>query len=108
MPYKDRHQMAQLLNDTGLMFQYHKPVEDLKKAEAYYRAAMEWSQNGYWDTYGNLMKVLEAQQRWQDAYDFALDCAEGLKNEDGSPNETHRATARGKATELEAKLPKDK
>ncbi len=106
MAYKDRHQMAQVLNDTGLMFQYHKPVEDLKKAEAYYRLAMDWSENGYGDAYGNWIKILEGAGRWQEAYDLATACAEGLKNEDGTPNETGRATARGDAEKYAKKLPK--
>lgn len=107
LPYKDRHQMAQVLNDTGLMFQYYDETRDLKRAESYYRRAMEWTNHGYWDTYGNLTKILEAQQRWQDAYDFATACAEGLMtDENGAPFETGRATARGDALRYQSKMQK--
>ena len=106
IPYRDRHQYAQVLNDTGLMYQYYPPVKDAAKAESYYRRAMEWTQHGYWDAYGNLMKLLREQERWQDAYDFASTCAEGLKNENGEADATSRATAAGDAAKLEEKLPK--
>jgi tetratricopeptide (TPR) repeat protein len=103
--YRERHAYAQMLNDTGLMYQYYAPVRDLEKAEVYYRRAMEWSQNGYWDTYGNVVKILTAQGRWKEAYSFAMDCAEGIKGEDGSPNETRRAAARADAERFKAKIP---
>ncbi len=37
---------------------------------------------------------------------FAIACGEGLKKENGEADETMRATARGKASQLESKLPK--
>ena len=106
VPYADRHGFAQIHNDTGLMFWYYPETKDVAKAESHYKEAMAWSQNGYWDTYGNLLKLYEAQGRFKEAYDLAMDCAEGLKNPDGTPNDTWRATARGDAQRLEAKLPK--
>ena len=108
VPYPERHANAQILNDTGLMFQYEPANLDLKKAEAYYRRAMEWTQYGYWDAFGNLNKILQTEGRWQEAYDFAAACAEGIKKEDGTPNESFRATCAGVRDKLEAKLPKDK
>jgi tetratricopeptide (TPR) repeat protein len=104
IPYATRHAYAQVLNDTGLMFQYYPEVEDLAKAEAYYRRAQEWTQHGYWDAYGNLMKILVAKERWQDAVEYAEACAEGLKNESGESNETYRATAAGEAEKLRKRL----
>ncbi len=103
-PYPTRHGWAQILNDTGLMFQYYDATRDLGKAEAYYRKAMEWTQHGYWDAYGNLMKILKAASRWQDAFDFATACADGIKKENGEPNESFRGTCRGEAEMLAKKL----
>lgn len=108
IPYKDRHVYAQILNDTGLMFQYEPANLNLAKAEDFYKKAMEWTQFGYWDAYGNMMKIYVAQGRWQEAYDFAASCAEGIKKEDGTPNQTFRATCAAARDQLEAKLPKDK
>lgn len=107
VPYEERHINAQILNDTGLMFQYEPPIRDYKKAEAYYRRAMEWTQFGYWDAFGNLIKILKEQQRWKDAYDFAAACAEGIKMNTGAPNETQRATCAAVRDSLQAKLGKD-
>jgi hypothetical protein len=107
VPYKDRHAYAQVLNDTGLMFQYYPPVEDLWKAESYYRRAMEWSEDGYWDAYTNLMKLFDAQERHEEAFDFAVACADGIKTESGEPQETYRATCRGDAERLARKLGKE-
>jgi cytochrome c-type biogenesis protein CcmH/NrfG len=106
VPYRDRHGFAQIHNDAGLMFQYYPETKDLAKAEAHYKEALAWSQNGYWDTYGNLLKLYEAADRIKDAHELAVDCADGLKNPDGSSNETWRGTARGDAIRLEGKLPK--
>jgi len=104
VPYRDRHAYAQVLNDTGLMFHYYPPVEDLRKAEKYYRAALEWTEDGYWDAYTNLMKVLDTAERHDEALDLALACAEGIKTESGEPQETFRATCRGDAERLAKKL----
>jgi tetratricopeptide (TPR) repeat protein len=106
VPYGRRHTYAQILNDTGLMYHYYDSIRDLAKAESYYRQAQDWSEFGYWDAYTNLMKILEAQQRYEDAVDYAGSCAEGLKNEDGTPNETYRQTARGDAARMESKVRK--
>ena len=54
------------------------------------------------------MKIYVAQGRWQEAYDLAASCAEGIKKEDGTPNQTFRATCAAARDQLEAKLPKDK
>jgi tetratricopeptide (TPR) repeat protein len=111
-PWAERQSAAQVWNDAGVMYQYYVSPPDLKKAESYYRAAQEWSDSGYWDAYTNLMKILRAQERWKDAYDYALDCGgepggtTGLKKADGTPDPTLRATALGEAKSLEARLPK--
>ena len=107
VPYAERHTYAQILNDTGLMFQYEPTNLNLGVAEGYYRRAMEWTQHGYWDTYGNLIKLLTAQGRWKDAFEFAAACAEGIKKADGTPNETFRATCAAQRDLLEKKVPAD-
>ena len=104
IPYPTRHANAQLINDAGVMYDSETATPNPKKAETYYRSAQEWSQNGYWDAYNNLNKILVAEGRWKDAYEYARDCAEGLKNSDGTPNETWRGTARGDAAKYKAKL----
>ncbi len=106
IPYRDRNGFAQVLNDTGLMFQYYPEVKDLKKAEAYYRRAMEWTDHGYWDAYGNMMKLYEEENRTEEAMDFALACAEGIKQETGEPQEAFRSKARADAEALAKKLGK--
>ena len=106
VPYRDRHGFAQVLNDTGLMFQYYPETRDLKKAESYYRQAMEWTAYGYWDAYGNMMKILEGAGRFEEAKDFAESCAEGIKQESGEPQESFRGTCRGDAERLAKKLGK--
>ena len=106
VPYRERHGFAQVLNDTGLMFQYYPETRDLKKAESYYVRALEWTSNGYWDAYGNLMKILEPAGRIEEAKDLAEACAEGIKQENGEPQETFRGTCRGDAERLAKKLAK--
>lgn len=100
IPYADRHGFAQVLNDTGLMFQYYPPVQDLRKAEKYYRMAMDWTEFGYWDVYGNMMKLLDAEKRLEDAAIFAENCAEGIKQQDGTPQDTFRKIAQADAERL--------
>jgi len=100
IPYADRHGFAQVLNDTGLMFQYYPPTVDLRRAEKYYRMATDWTEFGYWDVYGNMMKLLEAEKRLEDAAIFAENCAEGIKQQDGTPQDTFRKIAAADADRL--------
>lgn len=104
VPYPDRHGFAQVLNDTGLMFQYYPEVRDLRKAESYYRKAMDWTEYGYWDAYGNLLKILEAENRLEDAAIWAENCAEGVKKADGTPEETFRKICAADAERLKKTL----
>ena len=104
VPYPDRHGFAQVLNDTGLMFQYYPETRDLRKAESYYRKAMDWTEYGYWDAYGNLLKILEAENRLEDAAIWAENCAEGVKKADGSPEETFRKICAADAERLKKSL----
>ena len=74
--------------------------QDLRKAEKYYRMAMDWTEFGYWDVYGNMMKLLEGEKRLEDAAVFAENCAEGIKRQDGTPEETFRKIAQADAERL--------
>lgn len=104
LPYGDRHGFAQVLNDTALMFQYYPALQDFRKAEKYYRMAMDWTEYGYWDAYGNLMKILAAEQRLEDAAIWAENCAEGIKQQDGTPNDSFRRICAADAERLRKQL----
>ena len=95
MSYQDRFARAQVVSDTGLMFQFHEALLDLEKAEMYYVRALEWSDDGYFDAFNNLSKMYTEQKRWQDLYDLAEGASEGLRNENGSERSDGRAMARG-------------
>jgi tetratricopeptide (TPR) repeat protein len=71
-----------LQNDTGLIYHYH--LDDLEKAEPYYRRAVEIGKEhgydcnagndpdrGFRDAINNLYKILSKQKRWQDLKKFA-------------------------------------
>jgi tetratricopeptide (TPR) repeat protein len=100
IPYATRHAYAGIVNDTGLMFFYYPAVVDLAKAEAHYDRALELSEDGYFDAYTNLLKLLVGAARWQEAYDLAASCAESLRDEDGKPHATGQAHARGMMEKL--------
>jgi tetratricopeptide (TPR) repeat protein len=106
LPYPRRHDNAQVLNDTGLMFFFYPEVQDLRRAEKYYRRAMDWTDYGYWDAYGNMMKLLEREGRHEDAAAFAESCAEGIKTPEGNPQETFRRIAAADAERIRKMLGK--
>jgi len=81
------------------MFQYYPAREDLEKAEEYYIRALALTGDGCADAFGNLASLYQKQGRLQEAYELARDCAESLRNADGSPH-----PARGKARQLESQL----
>ena len=101
--WQRRYASAQILNDTGLMFQYYKKTRDLKKAEAYYRSAMAYTDHGYVDAYNNLAAILQEQKRWRELYDYAKASAEGIRHENGEPDEVTREAARRMMESLRAK-----
>lgn len=82
--------LAGTINDTGLMLQYYPAREDLEKAEEYYIRALELTGDGYADAYANLAKIYQKQGRLQEAYELARDCAESLRNADGSTHPGRR------------------
>lgn len=95
MYFGKRYGYAQIISDTGLMLQFYPQTRDLEKAEAYYLSALEWSDSGYFDAWNNLRKIYENQERWDDLYDLASLCADGLVRESGAPHGEGRAQAKG-------------
>lgn len=100
LPHTRLHQYAGILNDTGLMFQYYPSIRDYDEAERYYGRALDLTIDGYFDAFTNLVKIYREQSRWQDLYDLAEGCAEGMKNADGSAHTTGRGMARGEMARL--------
>lgn len=101
MPIAERMSNAQVISDTGLMFQFYPATANLEKAERYYLSALDWSDNGYFDAFNNLSQIYAQAQRWNDLYDLADVCAESLKNPDGSAH-PGRAAARQLARKIES------
>ena len=93
LPYADRHSRAQVVSDTGLMYQFYEETRDFKKAEEYYLRALDWSDYGYFDAFNNLSQIYATQERWEELRDLAEGCADNLKNADGSahPGRGHAA-----------------
>ena len=101
-PFTTRYGKAQIVSDTGLMFQFYPAIVDLEKAEEYYLQALEWSDDGYFDAWNNLCQIYNSQKRWQDLYDMAAIGAEKLVNQDGKPH-----PGRSRAQQLMKKLEAD-
>lgn len=95
MYFGKRYGYAQIISDTGLMLQFYPQTRDLEKAEKYYLSALEWSDSGYFDAWNNLRKIYASQERWEDLYDLASLCADGLVRESGAPHAEGRAQAKG-------------
>jgi tetratricopeptide (TPR) repeat protein len=84
---------AQIISDTGLMYQFYDETRDLEKAETYYDRALEFTDNGYRDAFNNLSAIYTQQKRWRDLYDLAAVCAESIMQENGQPDGATRARA---------------
>lgn len=100
--YRLRYGYAQVVSDTGLMYQFYPATQDLAKAEMYYQRALDWSDHGYFDAWNNLRQIYEQAKRWEDLYDLASLCADALVRESGLPHEEGRAQARGVMQKLES------
>ncbi len=100
MPLSARLSNAQVVSDTGLMFQFYPQTRDLKRAESYYLIALDWSDNGYWDAFNNLTQIWQEAQRWEEIYDLADAAAESLVDAEGNPSDSMRARARAMADQL--------
>ena len=88
-----RYAEAQIISDTGLMFQYYEPTRDYEKAEMYYRRALEYTEDGYRDAFDNLRKILTEKQRWQELHDLCAACAQNLTQENGEADTPTREFA---------------
>lgn len=95
-----RYAEAQIISDTGLMYQYYEATRDFEKAERYYQIALEYTDDGYRDAFNNYALILQQQERWQELYDLAVSCAESITNEDGSADERTRGVAAALAKKL--------
>ena len=95
VPFATRYGHAQVISDTGLMYQFYKPTRDYKRAEMYYSRALEFSSDGYYDAFNNLSKIYTEQKKWEDLYDLCAACEEALMaNEKGAPHTVGRAQAK--------------
>jgi|GEM_PF-2188487 len=101
-PWGQRYGWAQIVSDTGLMFQFYEPTRDLEKAEAYYLRALKLSNDGYLDAWNNLHKLYLGRKDYQKAYDLCARASEGLALESGDPHTTGRAQARAEMSRLVA------
>ncbi len=100
LSFQVRYSYAQVISDTGLMFQFHKPIEDLDRAELYYLRALDFSDYGYYDAWNNLRQIYAAQEKWDELYDLALMCADGLVTANLNEHFEGRAQARAVAKQL--------
>ncbi len=89
-----RYSNAQIISDTGLMFQFYDETRDLKKAEMYYDRALEFTDTGYRDAFNNLSMILAQQERWLELYDLADVAAESIKTEQEQPDTGTRNRAK--------------
>ncbi|MGE0192982.1 MAG: tetratricopeptide repeat protein [Planctomycetota bacterium] len=103
MAMTERLSRAQVISDTGLMFQFYPEIQDLARAERYYLAALDWSDNGYFDAYNNLVQMWAKAERWDELYDLADVAAESLLTNEGAPH-----PGRGPARALADRLVKEK
>ena len=102
LSWGQRYAYAQMVNDTGVVFHIFEPIRDLKRAERYYVRALRYLNYGYLDAWTYLRKIYEAEERWEDLYELALKCADGLAGENGYALEPQRAAARKVADDLVA------
>ena len=94
LAWGQRYALAQIISDTGLVFQFYEPTRDPKKAETYYDRALEFTDNGYRDAFNNLAQLLTEQKRWRDLYELADACSESIRTETEQPDEATRSVAR--------------
>ena len=99
-PFWKRYQYAGVISDTALMYQFYAPTKDYDRAIKLYERALEFSDFAYLDSWNNLRKIYEELERWDDLYDLAEMCADGIANEKGEPDEARRAQARAVMKQL--------
>jgi len=91
--WQQRYAEAQIISDTGLMYQFYEATRDYDTAERYYRIALEYTDDGYKDAYDNMVRILSEQKRWQDLFELAAVCSESITTEAGSPDNATRGSA---------------
>lgn len=98
--WQQRYAEAQIISDTGLMYEFYPATRDDDTAEKYFNTALEYTEDGYRDAFDGMTRLLARQERWQDLYDLAMACAEGLTTESGAPDQSGRSRAAGIAKKL--------
>ncbi len=91
--WQQRYGQAQIISDTGLMFQFYPETQDLDKAMEYYETALEYTEDGYRDAFNNYSTILAKAKRWDDLYELAKACSQGLRTEQGQPDNMTRNRA---------------
>ncbi|MDJ0522001.1 MAG: tetratricopeptide repeat protein [Planctomycetota bacterium] len=92
--WKERYAQAQIISDTGLMFQFYDETRDIEKAIEYYEIALEYTEDGYRDAFNNYTQILAQQERWDDLYELAKACSTAIKTEAGQPDTMTRNRAK--------------
>jgi len=100
LTWQQRYAQAQIISDTGLMFQFYPEIEDTEKAIGYYETALEYTEDGYRDAFNNYVRILLAQKRWDDAYELAKACSESIRTEQGGPDTATRNAAKALVQKL--------
>ncbi len=94
LPWSTRYAQAQIISDTGLMFQFYEATRDLDKAIDYYETALEYTEDGYRDAFNNYTQILAKQERWDDLFELAKACSESIKTEQGRADTMTRNRAK--------------
>jgi len=100
MTAKRRYDYAGVVSDTALMYQFYESTRDYDHAIMLYDRALEWSDYGYFDAWNNLRQIYTKLESWQELYDLAAMCADGLVNDNLQPREEARAQARAVMKQL--------
>ena len=79
LPFSERWIYAGILNDTGLMVHYFKPIQDLERAEDLYLQAFRLTDGAYMDAYFYNLQFLygfeldDREEIWLELADIARD-----------------------------------
>ncbi len=94
LTWAQRYAQAQIISDTGLMFQFYEQTRDFDKAMDYYDRALEYTEDGYRDAFNNYTQILATLERWDDLYELAKACSTAIKTEAGQADTMTRNRAK--------------
>lgn len=103
LTWAQRYAQAQIISDTGLMFQFYEQTRDFEKAMDYYDRALEYTEDGYRDAFNNYTQILAKLERWDDLYELAEACSTAIRTEAGQAD----TMTRNRAKAIMQKLVKD-